>query len=170
MQRIGAPQGGDGYFRIDDRPAPHNYLAELSILRERIEDTASADVANIRGWKIAKQSPDTGLAVQEVAVRWPSEKKTYYWDGQQWLMSATGQPVLTQLELNGSTERAQATNILVMEAPLQPSPFSDKFGAATPYALRAAFVSKSVLANSLGSTDGSLKSKEAAGLCNTGSS
>lgn len=134
MQRIGAPQGGDGYFRIDDRPAPHNYLAELPILRERIEDTTSAAVTNIQGWKIAKKSPDVGLPVQEVAVRWPSEKKTYYWDGGKWLMSASGQPVLSQLDLNGSTERAQATNVLVMEAPLQPSPFSDKFGAATPYA------------------------------------
>ena len=133
MQLIGAPQGGDGYFRLDDRPAPHNYLAELSILRERIDDTATASVNNIRGWKIAKQSVDTGTAVQEVAVRWPSEKKTYYWDGKHWLMSASGQPVLSQLDLDGTTESATAKNIVVMEAPLQPSPFSDKFGAATPY-------------------------------------
>ena len=133
MQLIGAPQGGDGYFRLDDRPAPHNYLAELSILRERIDDTATASVNNIRGWRIAKQSGDTGTAVREVAVRWPSEKKTYYWDGKRWLMSASGQPVLSQLDIDGTTESATAKNIVVMEAPLQPSPFSDKFGAATPY-------------------------------------
>lgn len=133
MQLIGAPQGGDGYFRLDNRLAPHNYLAELSILRERIDDTVTASVDNIRGWKIAKKSSDTGTAVQEVAVRWPSEKKTYYWDGQRWQMSASGQPVLSQLDLDGTTESATAKNILVMEAPLQQSPFSDKFGAATPY-------------------------------------
>ena len=134
LQLIGAPQGGDGYFRLDDRPAPHNYLAELSILRERIDDTATASVANIRGWKITKQSSDSGTAVQDVAVRWPSEKKTYTWDGRRWLMSATGQPVLSQLDIGGTTESVTAKNIVITEAPLQPSPFSDKFGAATPYA------------------------------------
>lgn len=134
LQLIGAPQGGDGYFRIDDRPAPHNYLAELATLRARIDDPAAAAVTNIRGWTIAAKPTYVGTPVQEVAVRWPAAKKTYIWNGKQWLMSANGQPLVTQLDLDGTTESVTASNIVVMESPLLPSPFQDKYGARTPYA------------------------------------
>ena len=133
LQLIGAPQGGDGYFRIDDRPAPHNYLAELSVLRTRIDDPAAAAVTNIRGWKIDKRGTETGTTVTEVAVRWPAAKKTYYWNGKWWNMSSNGQPLLTQLDLQGATESTTARNIVIMESALLPSPFSDKYGARTPY-------------------------------------
>lgn len=133
MQRIGAPQGGDGYFRITDRAAPHNYLAELATLRTRIPDIASADVANIRGWTIQKKPVVTGTPVAEVAVRWPAAKKTYLWDGLRWQMRASGAPLMTQLDLSGHLEPVTAANVVIMHAVLQPSPFSDKRGAATPY-------------------------------------
>lgn len=134
MQLIGAPQGGDGYFRIDDRAAPHNYLAELAVLRTRISDTATSAVGNIQPWNItAKPAPVQGETVTEVAVRWPAAKKSYTWDGQRWQMTASGEPLRSQLDLLGRTESVTAQNIVIMQTGLKESDFKDKFGAPTPY-------------------------------------
>lgn len=134
IQLIGAPQGGDGYFRIDDRAAPHNYLATLATLRARVADASAASITNISSWPIAKQPLTSGIPVTEVAVRWPASKKSYTWDGSRWQMTASGQPLLSQTDLSGTTEPVTAANVLVMQAPFQDSPFSDKYGAVTPYA------------------------------------
>lgn len=133
LQLIGAPQGGDGYFRIDDRAAPHNYVAELSVLRSRIDDPAAASASNIRGWSFDQPGIDVGTPVTEVAVRWPAAKKSYYWNGTAWSMRTNGQPLLTQLDLDGTTEAVTANNIAIMESELLPSPFTDKNGSRTPY-------------------------------------
>lgn len=133
LQLIGAPQGGDGYFRIDDRAAPHNYIGELATLRTRIPDAAAAAIDNIRAWKIAKDPTVAGGTVTEVAVRWPAGKKTYQWDGERWQMTASGEPLLSQLDLNGATESVTAQNILIMGTTFNESPFKDKLGATTPY-------------------------------------
>ena len=134
LQLIGAPQGGDGYFRIEDRAAPHNYVATMTTLRGRITDPMAASVTNIKAWPIAAKPTESGTTVQEVAVRWPASKKSYIWDGRRWQMSASSQPLMTQTSLDGQTEPVTAANILVMQAPFQDSPFSDKYGAVTPYA------------------------------------
>ena len=133
LQLIGAPQGGDGYFRIEDRAAPHNYLAELPTLRTRIPEPAAAAVTNVRAWPIAESSPAQGTPVTEVAVRWPASKKTYAWDGKRWQMTAGGAPLMTQLDLTGRLESVTAQNIVVMGTTLNESPFKDKYGATTPY-------------------------------------
>lgn len=134
LQLIGAPQGGDGYFRMEDRSAPHNYLATLATLRGRIEDPAAASVSNIHGWPLSKQPKLLGTPVHEVAVRWPAAKKSYVWDGARWQMTASSKPLVTQLDLAGNTEPVTAANVVIMETRFRDSPFKDKLGSVTPYA------------------------------------
>lgn len=135
MQMVGAPQGGTGYSRLSDRRAPHNYVANVSELLTRVDDTATARLASASYWKIAEAQQVAGTAVTKVLVHWPAAEKSYIWDAanKRWNMDVYTRKLLTQIDATGTTERAHASNIVIMQSELQDSEFGDKFGAHTPY-------------------------------------
>lgn len=135
MQMVGAPQGGTGYSRLSDRRAPHNYVANVAELLTRVDDTTTARLASASYWKIADSQPESGTAVSKVLVHWPAAEKSYIWDAanKRWNMDVYTRKLMTQTDSAGTTERAHAVNIVIMQSVLQDSEFGDKFGAHTPY-------------------------------------
>ena len=135
MQMVGAPQGGTGYSRLSDRPAPHNYVADVAELLTRVDDSSTARLASASYWKIADAQVESGTAVTKVLVHWPSAEKSFIWDAanKQWNMDVYTRKLVTQIDSNGTTERAHARNVVIMKSSLQDSEFGDKFGARTPY-------------------------------------
>ncbi len=135
MQMVGAPQGGTGYRRLTDRPAPHNYVADVQALFSRVSDTSTARLASNSYWSIAKNGVESGTAVETATVSWPSAQKSFIWNAtnQRWDINVYSDPLLTQIDANGTTERAHTTNVVIMQSYLQNSDFGDKFGARTPY-------------------------------------
>ena len=135
MQMVGAPQGGTGYSRLSDRSAPHNYVANVAELLTRVDDSSTARLAAASYWKIAKAHDESGTVVTKVLVHWPSAEKSYIWDAvkQRWNMDVYTRKLLTQIDETGTTERAYASNVVIMKSELQDSQFGDKFGARTPY-------------------------------------
>lgn len=135
MQMVGAPQGGTGYSRLSDRSAPHNYVANVSELLTRVDDTTTARLASASYWKIAESVSESGTAVTKVLVHWPAAEKSYIWDAvnKRWNMDVYTRKLMTQIDASGTTERAHATNVVIMQSVLQDSEFGDKFGAHTPY-------------------------------------
>ena len=141
MQLVGAPQGGTGYRRLSDRSAPHNYVADTADLLTRVDDPASARIASSEYWAVSKRPTTAGAPVTKVTVRWPSAEKSYIWDSvnARWAMDVYTSRLMTQTDDAGSTERATATNVVIMETDLQDSEFGDKFGArCLPPILRCA--------------------------------
>ncbi len=135
MQMVGAPQGGLGYRRLTDRPAPHNYVADVKTLLGRVSDSSTARLASASSWAIAENAVESGTTVASVTVRWPSAQKSFIWDAtqQRWNINVYSDPLLTQIDNNRTTERAHTTNVVIMDSILQNSQFGDKFGARTPY-------------------------------------
>ncbi len=135
MQRVGAPQGGIGYRRLDDRPAPHNYVADVPALLTRVADTATAHLQSASYWRIGKGRSPSGAATSKVVVHWPASEKTFIWDAPnaQWTINVYNEKLMTQVDTAGTVERAHATNVVIMQTSLQSSEFRDKFGATTPY-------------------------------------
>lgn len=135
MQMVGAPQGGTGYYRLTDRPAPHNYVADVSKLLTRVEDPTTARLSSMEYWRISQDATDSGTAITSATIKWPAAHKTFTWDAsaRNWVIDVFANPLLTQIDTSGATERAHTTNIVIMESSLQNSEFGDKFGARTPY-------------------------------------
>lgn len=135
MQMVGAPQGGTGYSRLSDRPAPHNYIANVQQLFSRVSDTSTAHLDSTSYWAIDAKAVERGTTVTKATVKWPAAEKSFNWDAtaRQWLIDIYKNPLLTQIDTAGATERARTTNVVVMESQLQNSEFGDKFGARTPY-------------------------------------
>lgn len=135
MQMVGAPQGGTGYSRLSDRRAPHNYVANVSELLTRVDDTASARLASASYWKIAESTATTGTPVTKVLVHWPAAEKSFIWDAvnKRWNMDVYTRKLMTQIDSSGTTERVHASNIVIMKSALLASEFGDKFGGHTPY-------------------------------------
>lgn len=135
MQLVGAPQGGTGYSRLGDRRAPHDYVADVAELLTRVDDPTTARLAAASYWKIAETAQTNGTPVTKVGVRWASADKSYIWDttNKRWNMDVYTRKLLTQIDANGTTERAHASNVVIMESDLLDSEFGDKFGGKTPY-------------------------------------
>lgn len=135
MQMVGAPQGGTGYSRLSDRRAPHNYVADVAKLLTRVDDTATARLASASYWKIDAAQEESGTVVSKVLVHWPAADKTFIWDADKrhWAINVYSRKLMTQIDATGTTERAYATNVVIMQSSLQDSEFGDKFGARTPY-------------------------------------
>lgn len=135
MQMVGAPQGGTGYSRLTDRPAPHNYVADVQELLTRVDDPASAKLNASSYWKITTKSNVQGTEIGKALVHWPASDKTFIWDkaAKNWAIDVYTKKLMTQIDAAGTVERARATNVVIMESQLQDSDFGDKFGARTPY-------------------------------------
>lgn len=135
MQMVGAPQGGTGYRRLSDRRAPHNYVADVPELLTRVDDSSTARLASKSYWAISEQVSDTGTTITKVSVKWPAAEKSYIWDtaNRRWNMDVFSNKLLTQTDETGTTERAHATNVVIMRSELLASEFGDKFGGRTPY-------------------------------------
>ncbi len=138
MQMVGAPQGGLGYRRLTDRPAPHNYVADVATLLSRVSDSSTARLASASYWAVADTGtarPESSTAIISATVAWPAAQKSFTWDqvAKRWNISVYGNPLLTEIDNAGATERAHTTNLVIMESMLQNSEFGDKFGARTPY-------------------------------------
>ena len=135
MQMVGAPQGGLGYRRLSDRPAPHNYVADVPTLLGRVSDSSTARLAAKSYWAIADSGSESGTAIGTATIKWPSAQKSFTWvpADKRWDISVYAKPLLTQIDTAGATERAHTTNVVIMDSVLQNSEFGDKFGARTPY-------------------------------------
>lgn len=135
MQRVGAPQGGDGYRRLSDRPAPHNYVADFATLIERLDDAPAARLQSTHFWLLAGKRPLLGTPVKAVTAVWPAARKDFIWDAalQTWNLSIYDTKLLTQIDDAGTTERARATNIVVSETTLLDSSEFDTSHSRTPY-------------------------------------
>ncbi len=135
MQMIGAPQGGTGYYRLSDRQAPHNYVANVQQLLTRVSDSSTARLDSTAYWRIDATATDSGTAITSARIDWPASQKSFIWDakGKRWGIDVYGQPLMTQIDANRHTERAYTTNVVIMESHLLASEFGDKFGARTPY-------------------------------------
>lgn len=135
MQLIGAPQGGSGYRRLSDRPAPHNYVADVAALIERLDDPGAAQLKASAYWKLAEKRPALGTAVTAVTATWPAARKDFIWDAERsvWNLSIFETKLLTQIDDAGTTERARATNIVVSETTLLDSSEFDTSHSRTPY-------------------------------------
>lgn len=133
LQLVGAPQGGSGYERINDRAAPHNLIARPGLLRKRLADPVAAQLKGA-GWSFGTTAPSGAkLAVAEVS--WPGARKKFVWRGEAvgWQIYIYGETLWSQTSLGGQKEIATADNVLIMQSELLDSPFGDKFGARTPY-------------------------------------
>lgn len=138
MQLVGAPQGASGYTRMTDRPAPHNYAGDFALLVARIKDPVAARLASSQNWTVTANIDDrvtAGKAITAALVSWPASKKTFTWNAEKkwWDISVFADPLQSQLDASGTTERAHATNVAIMETELLPSPYRDKLGSTTPY-------------------------------------
>ena len=135
MQMVGAPQGGTGYSRLTDRPAPHNYVANVQELLTRVDDPTTAKLAASSYWKIASKGATAGTAIGKALVHWPAADKTFIWDAatKTWAIDVYSNKLMTQIDAAGTVERARTKNVVIMESELQDSDFGDKFGAHTPY-------------------------------------
>lgn len=135
MQMVGAPQGGTGYSRLSDRPAPHNYVANVAELLTRVDDPSTARLASASYWRTADVQPESGTVVTKVLVHWPAADKTFIWDiaNKRWNIDVYARKLMTQVDSTGTTERAHTRNVVIMRSSLQDSQFGDKFGARTPY-------------------------------------
>lgn len=135
MQMVGAPQGGLGYSRLSDRPAPHNYVANVQQLLSRVSDSSTARLASTAYWRIDATATESGTAITSARIDWPAAQKSFIWDpkGHRWGIDVYSDPLMTQIDLQRHTERAFTTNVVIMESQLLASEFGDKFGARTPY-------------------------------------
>ncbi len=135
MQMVGAPQGGLGYSRLSDRPAPHNYVANVQQLLSRVSDSSTARLASTAYWRIDATATESGTSITRARVDWPAAQKSFIWDpkGHRWGIDVYSDPLMTQIDMQRHTERAYTTNVVIMESHLLASEFGDKFGARTPY-------------------------------------
>lgn len=134
MQKVGAPQGGYGYFRVDTHIAPHNLMANTSALRSRIDDPQSAHLGAATYWALSSTA-SVGLPTHQMIMSWPSSEKSFTWDPQieQWLIRVYDTPLESQRCCAAQLEQATTSTIFVMETKLQDNPIKFKRGPVTPY-------------------------------------
>ncbi|MEN9710787.1 MAG: putative lipoprotein YerB precursor [Actinomycetota bacterium] len=134
IQKVGAPQGGTGYFRVDTHDAPHNLMARTADLRARIDDVVAAQLNPNSSWAISEE-PAGGLPTHQLIMRWPASEKTFTWDPAlaQWLIRVYDTPLESQRYGSAQLERATTTTVFLMETHLQDNPIKFKRGAITPY-------------------------------------
>lgn len=80
-------------------------------------------------------APTGGSAITSATVKWPASEKSYIWHAktETWSSLTYTTPLVTQLDLKGTTEPVAIKDIVIMESELQNSEFGDKFGHKTPY-------------------------------------
>lgn len=134
LQLIGAPQGGEGYYRDETRYAPHNYLAETRLLLDRIEDKESAKLNVGSSWNFGENAR-VGKSPTSIEVIWASSSKEFFWNPvtKVWEIWADGQQTFTVTE-GGTLEPAVARTVFIQQTNLLDSPFVFSSGTVTPYA------------------------------------
>lgn len=134
LQLVGAPQGGEGYYRDETRYAPHNYLAETQTLLDRIENLESARLNTGRSWQFGDNARN-GKSPISVEVDWASSVKEFFWNSETavWEIWADGEQTFS-VAADGSQEPAFASTIFIQQTNLLDSPFVFSSGTVTPYA------------------------------------
>lgn len=134
LQKVGAPQGAYGYFRVDTHVAPHNLMANTSALFSRIKDRQAARLRSASYWKI-EDRPFAGASTHQLIMKWPASEKTFTWDPDLgvWLIRVYDTPLDTQRCCAAQLERATTDTIFIMDTELQKNPISFKRGPVTPY-------------------------------------
>lgn len=134
LQLVGAPQGGEGYFREEGRTAPHDYIAQTEVLLQRLADSNSAALTSTQNWSFGEYS-GIGKTPQAIQVDWASSQKVFSWDqvSQSWLIDSDGETTYSK-NADGSLELAKAKTVFIQETQLLDSPFVFSNGTVTPYA------------------------------------
>jgi hypothetical protein len=134
LQLVGAPQGGQGYFRVSDRYAPHNYFATVSELISRISDTSTAKLTTSKSWRFGDLLVD-GKSPISIEVVYASARKEFIWNSEieKWEIWADGTQTFTVNEQD-ELEPATTSTVFIQQTRLLDSPFVFSSGTVTPYA------------------------------------
>lgn len=133
LQLVGAPQGSSGYFRDNDRPAPHNLMGKYDEILERIEKPEAAQISNLAGWNFSDK-PTLGKEILWFRAEWPGSKKTFTWNKtlKKWSMKVYEEDLLTQIGAD-EFEDAVTDTVFVMNTKLMPLPYKTNAISPTPY-------------------------------------
>jgi hypothetical protein len=133
LQLVGAPQGGTGYYRDNERFIPHNLLGEYQDIVERIENPEKALLGDRVGWKFS-QTPTLGDEIKWFRAEWPGSKKTFTWDENlsKWKMKVYEEDLMTLIGDN-LLEDAVTDTVFVMQTNLMPLPYKTNAISPTPY-------------------------------------
>lgn len=133
LQLVGAPQGSTGYYRDNERSAPHNLLGEYSKIVERIEKPEAALLGERVGWKFSEK-PTIGKDLLWFRAQWPGSKKTFTWDSNlnKWSMKVYEEDLKTVVADN-QLEDVVTDTVFVMQTKLMPLPYKTHAVSPTPY-------------------------------------
>ena len=127
---VSGDKGPSGYFRAQDRVAPHNFMGRTAQLLER----AGTDVATSSdiGWTFSSEAPAVGTAVVSMEAKWPANRLGFFWNGASntWDVFSDGDQLPAA---EGGT--VAASTVIVQYVDYVPSMYKDKSGNVTPEAL-----------------------------------
>lgn len=127
---VSGDKGPTGYFRAEDRFAPHNFMGRTAELLERAGDSVatSSDI----GWIFSAEAPDQGTPVISMNAKWPAARMTFTWNGSQgaWDVYADGDQLPA-----GEGGMVSAANVIVQYVDYIPSIYKDRSGNVTPEAV-----------------------------------
>lgn len=121
---VSGQQDGAGYFRVDDRPPPVDYLVRPAALLER---APKASVARDIGLRFAPEPPSAGRPATSVKATWPSSSVEFRWNGTDWDVWFNGKPA------RAAEGGGQQADTVVMQFVVQTdSGYGDRYGGRTP--------------------------------------
>ena len=133
LQLVGAPQGSTGYYRDNERNAPHNLLGEYEKIIGRIKKPESALLGDRVGWKFSEK-PTLGKELLWFRAQWPGSKKTFTWNPNtnKWSMKVYEDDLKTLVGDN-QLEDVVTDTVFVMQTKLMPLPYKTHAVSPTPY-------------------------------------
>lgn len=133
LQLVGAPQGGTGYYRDNERYIPHNLLGTYQEILARIKKPENALLGNRTGWKFSP-SPTLGEEISWFRAEWPGSKKSFAWSKSlnKWTMKVYEEDLKTLVGDN-QLEDAVTDTVFVMQTKLMPLPYKTHAISPTPY-------------------------------------
>lgn len=121
---VSGEQDGAGYFRVDDRPAPVNYLVRPADLLER---APQASVARDIGLTFDATAPAGGRPAQRAKVEWPASTVEFRWTGAAYDVWFDGREAQA-VEGGGQ----QAATVVLQFVTQTDSGYGDRYGGRTP--------------------------------------
>ena len=127
---VSGDKGPQGYFRAQDRKAPHNFMGKTADLLTR----AGTDVARSSdvGWVFSDQAPANGTAIVQMNAKWPAARMAFTWNAAagHWDVAADGDTLVAS---DGAT--ISAATVIVQYVDYLPSIYKDSSGNVTPEAI-----------------------------------
>lgn len=127
---VSGDKGPQGYFRAEDRSAPHNFMGRTSELLERagVDVARSSDI----GWIFSAQAPQAGTPIVSMSAKWPANRMDFSWNAARsvWDVYSDGDQLPAA---EGGT--VAASTVIVQYVDYVPSIYKDKSGNVTPEAL-----------------------------------